>query len=87
MEAVKGALGYKFTRYESVKASVVTEKLDEDWLDAVTEAARNAGLPGCIDVALKTTATRLQEDGFNNYVNVETSDTCKFNKPRAAKEA
>ena len=86
VEAVKGALGYKFTRYESVKTSVVTEKVDEDWLDVATEAARNAGLPACIDVALKTTATRLLEDGRDNYVNVETADTCKFNKPRAAKE-
>lgn len=87
VEAVKGALGYKFTRYESVKTSVVTEKVDEDWLEVATEAARNAGLPACIDVALKTTATRLLEDGRDNYVNVETADTCKFNKPRAAKEA
>ena len=86
VEAVKGALGYKFTRYESVKTSVVTEKVDEDWLEVATEAARNAGLPACIDVALKTTATRLLEDGRDNYVNVETADTCKFNKPRAAKE-
>lgn len=86
LEAVKGALGYKFTRYESVKTSVVTDKLDEDWLAVVTEAARNAGLPGCIDVALKTTATRLLEDGRDNYVNRETSDTCKFTKPRT-KEA
>ena len=86
VEAVKGALGYKFTRYESVKTSVVTEKVDEDWLAVATEAARNAGLPACIDVALKTTATRLLEDGRDNYVNVETADTCKFNKPRAAKE-
>ena len=86
VEAVKGALGYKFTRYESVKTSVVTEKVDDDWLAVVTDAARNAGLPDCIDVALKTTATRLLEDGRDNYVNVETADTCKFNKPRAAKE-
>ena len=87
VEAVKGSLGYKFTRYESVKTSVVTDKLDEDWLDVVTVAARDAGLPACIDVALKTTATRLEEDGRTQYVNRETAETCKFNKPRAAKEA
>ena len=86
VEAVKGALGYKFTRYESVKTSVVADKLDEDWLDVVTTAARDAGLPGCIDVALKTTATRLDEGGMTQYVNRETADTCKFNKPRVAKE-
>lgn len=87
VEAVKGALGYKFTRYESVKTSVVTEKVDEDWLDVVTAAARDAGLPDCMDVAIKTTATRLEGDGFTQYVNRETADTCKFTKPRAAKEA
>lgn len=86
VEAVKGALGYKFTRYESVKTSVVAEKVDEDWLAVVTDAARNAGLPACMDVAIKTTATRLEEDGYTQYVNKETADTCKFNKPRAAKE-
>lgn len=86
VEAVKGALGYKFTRYESVKTSVVAEKVDEDWLDVVTVAARDAGLPACMDVAIKTTATRLEEGGMTQYVNRETADTCKFNKPRVAKE-
>lgn len=89
VEAVKGALGYKFTRYQSVKTSVDTEHLDAEYLDLVTEAARNAGLPACIDVALKTTATRLQDAGdeFTGYVLKDTSDTCKFTKPRTAKEA
>lgn len=86
VDAVKGTLGYKFQRYESVRKSVVEDKLDEDWLDVVTVAARDAGLPPCIDVALKTTATRLQDDGFDNYVNQETTETCKFTKPRASKE-
>lgn len=86
VEAVKGALGYKFTRYESVKTSVLTDELDKDWLDLVTKAARDAGLPDCIDVALKTTATRLEDAYYDQYVNKETADTCKFNKPRVAKE-
>lgn len=86
VEAVKGALGYKFTRYESVKTSVLTDELDKDWLDLVTKAARDAGLPDCIDVALKTTATRLEDAYYDQYVNRETADTCKFNKPRVAKE-
>ena len=86
VEAVKGALGYKFTRYESVKTSVVKDKLDEDFLEVATHAVRLAGIPTCIDVELKTTATRLEQDGMTQYVNRETSDTCKFNKPRASKE-
>lgn len=89
VEAVKGALGYKFTRTVSCKTSVKTEDLDAEYLDAVTEAARNAGLPSCIDVALKTSASRLQEAGgdFDKYVAREMDDTCTFNKPRARKEA
>lgn len=86
VEAVKGALGYKFTRYESVKTSVVKDKLDEDFLEVATHAVRLAGIPTCIDVELKTTATRLEQDGMTQYVNRETADTCKFNKPRVAKE-
>ena len=89
VEAVKGALGYKFTRTVSCKTTVAAEALDAEYLDAVTEAARNAGLPSCIDVALKTNATRLQEAGedFDKYVTREMEVTCTFNKPRAKKEA
>ena len=86
VEAVKGALGYKFTRYESVKTSVVKDKLDEDFLEVATHAVRLAGIPTCIDVELKTTATRLEQDGMTQYVNREVSDTCKFNTPRVTKE-
>ncbi len=61
--------------------------LDEKFLDMVTEAARNAGLPASVDVALKTTATRLQEDeNLSELVSVETSETCKFTKPKKEKE-
>ena len=89
VEAVKGALGYKFTRTVSCKTTVAAEALDAEYLDAVTEAARSAGLPSCIDVALKTNATRLQEAGedFDKYVTREMDDTSTFNKPRAKKEA
>jgi hypothetical protein len=89
VEAVKGALGYKFTRTVSSKTSVVSEALDEEYLDKVTEAARQAGLPDCVDVALKTTTTRLLEAGedYERFVARTLDDTCKFTKPRAAKEA
>lgn len=87
VEAVKGALGYKFQRYESVKSSYDAAALDEEYLDLATEAVRSAGLPSCIDVALKTNATRLSEDtALARFVTEARTDTCKFTKPRAAKE-
>ena len=89
-ENVKGSF-YTFSQYESVKTSVVTEKLDEDYLEAATEAARAAGLPPYVDVALKTNATRIKEweqstGEVAGYLSFETSETCKFTKPRAPKE-
>lgn len=91
-EKVKGAF-YTFSQYTSTKTSYNSEKVDEDYLEAATEAARAAGLPGYIDVSLKTTATRISdwakthEDEGSGYLSVETSETCKFTKPRTAKEA
>lgn len=89
VEAVKGSLGYKFTRTVSCETSVVKDKLDEDFLEAATHAVRLAGIPTCIDVELKTNATRLQEAGkdFEKYVTRKLDDTCTFGKPRAKKEA
>ena len=80
------------TAYVSEKTTLDTEKMDERWLDAVTEAARNAGLPGYIDVALKTTATRVKEwaqthEGQGDmYLITDTADAVRFTKPRKAKE-
>lgn len=86
-EKVKGTF-YSFAQTTSRKTSLLTEALDDAYLDLVTEAARNAGLPGCIDVALKTTSTRLQEAGaeFDAFVEVEETPSVKFTKPRAPKE-
>ena len=91
-EKVKGAF-YAFSQYTSTKTGYNAEKVDEDYLEAATEAARAAGLPGYIDVSLKTNATRIadwaktHEDEGSGYLSVETSETCKFTKPRTAKEA
>ena len=88
-EKVKGAF-YAFSQYTSTKTSYNAEKVDEDYLEAATEAARAAGLPGYIDVSLKTNATRIadwaktHEDEGSGYLSVETSETCKFTKPRKA---
>ena len=91
MEKAKGTY-YGFTAYVSEKTTLDEEHLDERWLDAVTEAARNAGLPGYIDLALKTTATRVKEwaqthDGQGDiYLVTDTEDAVRFTKPRGAKE-
>lgn len=85
-EKVKGTF-YSFSQFDSTKTSFDAKALDEKFLDMVTEAARNAGLPASVDVALKTTATRLQEDeNLAELVSVETSETCKFTKPKKEKE-
>lgn len=86
-DLVKGTY-YSFAKFTSTKTGVLTDALDGAYLDLVTKAARAAGLPGCIDVALKTTTSRLNEAGedFAVFVDVETSDTVKFTKPRKAAE-
>ena len=90
MEKAKGNY-YSFSKYVSEKTSLDTEQMDERWLDAVTEAARNAGLPGYIDVALKTTATRVKEwaqthEGQGDmYLITDTADAVRFTKPRGEK--
>ena len=91
VEKVKGSY-YSFSAYVSEKTTLDTEQMDERWLDAVTEAARNAGLPGYIDVALKTTATRVKEwaqthEGQGDmYLITDTADAVRFTKPRGGKE-
>ena len=86
-EKVKGTF-YSFAQATSTKTSVLTEALDDAYLEAVTAAARAAGLPECVDVALKTTTTRLKEAGeeMAAFVDVESSPSVKFTKPRAVKE-
>lgn len=86
-EKVKGTF-YSFAQATSTKTSVLTEALDDAYLEAVTAAARAAGLPECVDVALKTTTTRLKEAGEDMaaFVDVESSPSVKFTKPRAVKE-
>lgn len=84
-EKVKGTY-YSYAQATSTKNSVMTEALDDAYLDMVTEAARNAGLPAGIDVALKTNVTRLQESGLPQFINEEQTQTSKFTKPRKPKE-
>lgn len=85
-EKVKGSF-YSFAQFVSTKTSVNSEELDCRYLDAANKAAHDAGLPATIDVALKTTATRLQEDEDTaEFVTVEQNPTAKYTKPRATKD-
>lgn len=83
----RGSLGYKFTATTSTTRKVNTAELDEMYLEMATEAARNAGLPGCIDVALVTNVGRLEEWSAQNegelggMVEVTVSPACTFRKP------
>lgn len=85
-DKVKGSF-YSFSQYTSTKTGINAEELDKRYLQMAIDAARAAGLPDTIDVALKTTATRLQEDEATAaFVTVEQNPTCKYTKPRAAKD-
>ena len=86
-DQVKGTY-YSFSQSTSTSTSVLTEALDKKYLEKVTKAARKAGLPECVDVALKTNVTRLQEAGekMAEFVEVETAPAVKFVKPRTPKE-
>ena len=91
IEKAKGNF-YSFTQATSTKTSVRTDKLDEEYLEAATEAARNAGLPPYVDVELKTSVKRIQEyaeyndgDGLNWIVS-ESSPSVRFTKPAKGKE-
>ena len=87
-EKVKGTY-YSFAQAVSTKNSVNTEAINDSYLNVVKEVVRQAGLPDYIDVELKTTATRLKEAGEDAacYLVETTTDTIRFTKPRAAKEA
>ncbi|MBR2698793.1 MAG: siphovirus Gp157 family protein [Clostridia bacterium] len=75
---------YTFTAYQSRKATVDTEAIDGTFLDLASKAAHDAGLPDCIDVALKTNVTKLEEagDAFKKFVDVTVGSAVKFTKPR-----
>lgn len=97
-KVIKGQY-YGFSRKTSTKSKLNTEALDEAFLEHITEAARNAGLPGYVDVALVTNVTRIKEyaeankgyleEDENPLVFVEETSTPSlgFTKPRASKEA
>lgn len=83
---------YGFSAYESEKTKIKMEEVDREWLDVATEAARNAGLPPYLDLAIVTCATQIREYAASNdgegsqYLETSTADAVRFTKPRKAKE-
>ena len=91
IEKAKG-LSYSFNAYESSRLQLDADRLDADWLELATEAVRNSGLPGFIDVCLDTSATRISkwaeehENEGSQYIFTESAPAVRFVKPRANKE-
>ena len=90
-DKVKGSF-YSFAQAESKKTSVLTDKLDEDFLERASNVAKDF-LPPYVDIALVTNSTRIKEyaeihngEG-SEYLETTTSPSVRFTKPRAAKEA
>jgi len=91
MEKVKGNF-YGFTSYVSEHTSVDMEELKERWQGIAEKGAREMGLPGYIDIELKTSVTKIQDwapthDGQGTaYLQTDTADAVRFTKPRGGKE-
>jgi len=83
---------YGFTAYVSERTSVDMDELKERWQEIAEQGAREMGLPGYIDIELKTTATKIQDwapthDGQGMaFLQTDTADAVRFTKPRATKE-
>jgi len=85
MDKAKGNY-YSFSKYVSEKSTLDSVALDDIWLDMVTVAAHEAGLPDWVDVSLKATATAAKEAGADEYIVTTTADAVRFTKPRNTKE-
>lgn len=90
-EKVKGSLGYSFALATSVKTSVDKEALNVAYLDKVEQALRggaNPVIPADVTVTLGASVKALPEGAElpAYYCRTETP-SCRFSKPRAAKEA
>ena len=83
---------YSFTAYTSERTTVNMDELDERWKAVAEKGAREMGLPGYIDIELKTTVSKIQEwapshDGQGiAFLETETAPAVRFTKPRANKE-
>lgn len=81
-EKVKGMF-YTFAQFTGTKTGYDAQALDARYLDAARAAAHAAGLPESIDVALKTSTTRLlTSEDTAAFVQTEYNPTSMFVKPR-----
>ena len=91
MQKAKGTY-YGFTAYVSEHTSVDMDELNERWQGIAEKGAREMGLPGYIDIELKTSVTKIQDwapthDGQGiAFLQTETADAVRFTKPRKTKE-
>jgi len=91
MQKAKGNY-YGFTAYVSERTSVDMDELKERWQGIAEKGAREMGLPGYIDIELKTSVTKIQDwapthDGQGiAFLQSDTADAVRFTKPRAGKE-
>lgn len=88
---IKSRLGYSFAPMTSVKTSVDKEALNGAYLEAVEKKLRggkNPVIPADVTVTLGASVKALPEgaDLPAYYCRTETP-SCRFGKPRAAKEA
>lgn len=91
-EKVKGTC-YGFRKYDASRAKIDNERIDRDWQEIVTKAAREVGLPECFDVEVDTTVTKLSDwadehDGEcrEYFLDVPSTPTVIFSKPKTPKE-
>lgn len=89
-EKVKGTL-YSFAQYTSSKTSADKDVLKALYEDKVQEALTAAHIPPYIGVTLTASSTKAAEfgvvEGDEDLFSTETTETCKFIKPRNVKEA
>lgn len=87
-EKAKG-LAYSFAQATSTKNSVNQEALEATFFETAEHAVRLAGIPTWVGIQLKATTTELNAAGGDalGFIETTTTETCRFTKPRAAKEA
>ena len=86
-EKAKG-LAYSFAQATSTKNSVDQEALEVAYLERAKDAMRRALIPEWVHITLKATTTELNAAGGDalGFIETTTTETCRFTKPRAAKE-
>lgn len=89
-DKVKGTL-YSFAQYTSTKTSADKEVLKSRYEEKVQAALAAANIPAYIGVSLTASSTKAAEVGLSEgdeaLFSTETTETCKFTKPRNVKEA